>query len=125
MTLHIDGNDFPFQLLHSKQNHISFGGISQMAKTRKRSTDKDKSQNEPELHDEAAEQATDTAVAVEAPPAPREKPSEPASTGGQGNTGEDVASLDAETNARYEQVKGGKLYIKDLQQMDVQALHEI
>jgi transcription termination factor Rho len=38
---------------------------------------------------------------------------------------EDVASLDAETNAKYEQVKGGKLYIKDLQTMDVQKLHEI
>ena len=38
---------------------------------------------------------------------------------------DDVASFDAETNAKYEQVKGGKLYIKDLQQMDVLALHEI
>ena len=38
---------------------------------------------------------------------------------------EDVADFDAETNAKYEQVKGGKLYIKDLQQMDVLALHEI
>jgi transcription termination factor Rho len=44
---------------------------------------------------------------------------------GTGGTGEDVGSIDAETNAKYEQVKGGKLYIKDLQQMDVQALHEI
>jgi transcription termination factor Rho len=42
-----------------------------------------------------------------------------------GNTGEDVSSIDAETNAKYEQVKGGKLYIKDLQQMEVHALHEI
>ncbi len=39
--------------------------------------------------------------------------------------GEDVADFDAETNAKYEQVKGGKLYIKDLQQMDVPQLHEI
>jgi len=38
---------------------------------------------------------------------------------------DDVASLDAETNAKYEQVKGGKLYIKDLQTMDVHGLHEI
>jgi transcription termination factor Rho len=37
----------------------------------------------------------------------------------------DVGSLDAETNAKYEQVKGGKLYIKDLQMMDVHALHDI
>jgi transcription termination factor Rho len=42
-----------------------------------------------------------------------------------GSSGDDVASFDAETNAKYEQVKGGKLYIKDLQQMDVLALHEI
>ena len=38
---------------------------------------------------------------------------------------EDVASFDAETNAKYEQVKGGKLYIKDLQVMDIHGLHEI
>src|SRR5207237_3028192 len=38
---------------------------------------------------------------------------------------DDVSSFDAETNAKYEQVKGGKLFIKDLQQMDVLALHEI
>src|SRR5205814_3286973 len=43
------------------------------------------------------------------------------STGGS----EDVGSFDAETNAKYEQVKGGKLFIKDLQQMDVHQLHEI
>jgi transcription termination factor Rho len=44
---------------------------------------------------------------------------------GAGSTGEDVAHLDAETNAKYEQVKGGKLYIKDLQTMDVHKLHDI
>jgi transcription termination factor Rho len=70
------------------------------------------------------------------PPAPVEKASgNGASNGGasgggssggsSGGSGEDVASFDAETNAKYEQVKGGKLYIKDLQQMDVIALHEI
>ncbi len=38
----------------------------------------------------------------------------------------DVAvSMDAETNAKYEQVKGGKLYIKDLQVMDIHGLHDI
>ncbi len=40
-------------------------------------------------------------------------------------TGEDVGSFDAETNAKYEAVKGGKLYIKDLQQMEVHQLQEI
>jgi transcription termination factor Rho len=38
---------------------------------------------------------------------------------------DDVGDFDAETNAKYEQVKGGKLFIKDLQQMEVIALHEI
>ena len=33
--------------------------------------------------------------------------------------------MDAETNAKYEQVKGGKLYIKDLQTMDILGLHDI
>src|SRR5688500_18128132 len=42
-----------------------------------------------------------------------------------GQVGEDVASFDAETNAKYEQVKGGKLYIKDLQTMDIHSLHDI
>jgi transcription termination factor Rho len=46
--------------------------------------------------------------------------------GSSGSTGsEDVGSFDAETNAKYEQVKGGKLYIKDLQTMDIHGLHEI
>jgi transcription termination factor Rho len=36
---------------------------------------------------------------------------------------EDVSGVDAETNAKYESVKAGKLYIKELQQMDVEALH--
>jgi transcription termination factor Rho len=45
--------------------------------------------------------------------------------GGGGGQSEDVGSFDAETNAKYEQVKGGKLYIKDLQTMDVHGLHEI
>jgi transcription termination factor Rho len=49
----------------------------------------------------------------------------PGSSSGTGSTGEDVAHLDAETNAKYEQVKGGKLYIKDLQTMDVHKLHDI
>ena len=40
-------------------------------------------------------------------------------------TGEDVSSFDAETNAKYEQVKQGKLYIKDLQVMEVPDLQKI
>lgn len=38
---------------------------------------------------------------------------------------DDMAAIDAETNAKYENVKQQKLYIKDLQQMDVSALHKI
>jgi transcription termination factor Rho len=41
------------------------------------------------------------------------------------STGEDVAGIDAETNAKYENVKQQKLYIKDLQKMEVQDLHKI
>jgi transcription termination factor Rho len=63
--------------------------------------------------------ATATAVA---PPPPQQQQQPPQNTGGQG---EDVGSFDAETNAKYEQVKGGKLYIKDLQQMDIHKLHDI
>src|SRR5215212_9447149 len=99
-----------------------------MAKTRKRSQDKDKpQQSDPQMPDDAADESTaaaetTTATAVEAPPA-----EEPRKNEGHkgGSAGEDLSMVDAETNAKYEQVKGGKLYIKDLQQMDVQALHEI
>src|SRR5690349_19464930 len=45
--------------------------------------------------------------------------------GGGGGGSDDVGAIDAETNAKYEQVKSGKLYIKDLQQMDIHQLHEI
>ena len=38
---------------------------------------------------------------------------------------EGIAAMDEETNAKYELVKGGKLYIKDLQQMDAHQLHDI
>ncbi len=40
-----------------------------------------------------------------------------------GDTHDDVATIDAETNAKYEQVKKGDLYIKELQRMDVDKLH--
>ncbi|HWB52709.1 MAG TPA: transcription termination factor Rho [Tepidisphaeraceae bacterium] len=76
---------------------------------------------EPEERDESQETAgeeqsapTEAAVAV-APPPP--EPAAPVS--------EDVSAIDAETNAKYEQVKGGKLYIKDLQTMDMHDLHKI
>src|SRR4051794_38935737 len=98
-----------------------------MAKTKKRAPDKEKQSAEPQVEetsgaDEQAEE-TRTATAVEAPPA--EKPERKERTGGgdQQSSGggsqgsEDVSAIDAETNAKYEQVKGGKLYIKDLQQM--------
>src|SRR4029078_4228305 len=46
-------------------------------------------------------------------------------SGGASGARDDVASFDAETNAKDEQVKGGKLYHKDLQTMDIHGLHEI
>src|ERR1051325_10741976 len=78
---------------------------------------------EPEPKDEPQSPTeTATATAVEAPPAPRvDRPAEKPAGGGS----TDISSIDEETNARYEQVKGGKLYIRDLQQMDVHQLHEI
>jgi transcription termination factor Rho len=38
---------------------------------------------------------------------------------------DDESSIDAETHAKYEEVKRGDLHIKDLQKLDVHALHEI
>ena len=58
--------------------------------------------------------ATATATATAPPPA-----------AAAATASEDVGSFDAETNAKYEQVKGGKLYIRDLQTMDIHGLHEI
>src|SRR4249919_1309490 len=86
-----------------------------MAKSSPRSRRPQQSQPEPEVQEEVE---TPAATAVAPPPA---APA-PAATSA---TGEDVGALDAETNAKYEQVKGGKLYIKDLQQMDIHQLHEI
>ncbi|HQA43148.1 MAG TPA: Rho termination factor N-terminal domain-containing protein, partial [Phycisphaerae bacterium] len=36
-----------------------------------------------------------------------------------------VPAIDEETHQKYEEVKRGDLHIKDLQRLDVQALHEI
>src|SRR3954453_17559589 len=69
--------------------------------------------------------ATAVAPPDERPAQPQQQQHPPQKSGGGGGSGDDVASFDAETNAKYEQVKGGKLYIKDLQQMDVLALHDI
>src|SRR5690349_8597185 len=85
-------------------------------------------QSEPEQNEiqreTPAPAAAATAVAEQ--PAPAAQPqSQPPQSAPAGKAGEDVASFDAETNAKYEQVKGGKLYIKDLQQMDILGLHEI
>jgi len=35
------------------------------------------------------------------------------------------SAIDAETHAKYEEVKRGDLHIKDLQKLDVHALHDI
>src|SRR4051794_7594027 len=78
-------------------------------------------QMEPDPEELIESKPVATAVADAPPPAP----AAPAESKPSGGTGEDVSAIDAETNAKYEQVKGGKLYIKDLQQMDIIGLHEI
>src|SRR5438874_1108095 len=86
--------------------------------------DRDRDLDRPPVMDMADDEpVVAAATAVEqAPPPPAKQES---TGGGGGGTGEDVADFDQETNAKYEQIKGGKLYIKDLQQMDVHQLHEI
>src|SRR5580692_8012434 len=84
-----------------------------MAKSTPRTRRPASNVSDSEIRDEQSAAAT----AVEPPPAPAvEAPP---------TTGEDVGNIDAETNAKYEQVKGGKLYIKDLQTMDIHGLHDI
>ncbi len=85
---------------------------------------------------ESKTESAPTAVAVKkAPPGPAPTPGPMSNAPTRANQAapqptsasisEDVAQFDAETNAKYEQVKGGKLYIKDLQMMDVHKLHDI
>src|SRR6266850_1505632 len=83
--------------------------------------DRDRDLDRPPVMDMADDEPV-VAAATAVEPAPAPMAPEPKSSGG---TGEDVADFDQETNAKYEQVKGGKLYIRDLQQMDVHQLHEI
>src|SRR4051812_15409232 len=93
--------------------------------------DRDRDIDRPPVEMVDDEPVVAAATAVEPPPPPpvakQERPENNGGGGGgnTGNTGEDVADFDQETNAKYEQVKGGKLYIKDLQTMDVHQLHEI
>jgi len=97
-----------------------------------------KTKNEPAVVEEAREVAAE-AVAVAEPPAAKAAAApavkaakvekveevEKVEAAEQRAAGTDAATLDEETNAKYEQVKGGKLYIRDLQQMDVHELHDI
>jgi transcription termination factor Rho len=117
--------------------------------TKRRTSTRAAEQAEQPQAAEVTQQET-TAVAVEAPPveapapapaptpappapapkaeAPVEKPQKPEKAPEKAHkpdTGGDIAAIDEETNAKYEQVKGGKLYIRDLQKMDVAGLHEI
>ena len=96
-----------------------------MAKSQSRSRRPSSSQQHEQ--EEQAPQAA-AATAVEAPEEPKPVAPAPAPAPAPARApekGDDVASFDAETNAKYEQVKGGKLFIKDLQQMDTHQLHEI
>src|SRR5262245_57132750 len=78
-----------------------------------------------EMEDVVEEPAEETTTALEAPPPVAARPTPPPAENTATTTGEDVGAIDAETNAKYEQVKGQKLYIKDLQQMEVTGLHEL
>ena len=60
---------------------------------------------------------------AEEPDADADAPAPEKSAPPQGS--DDMAGIDSETNAKYEAVKQQKLYIKDLQQMEVQNLHKI
>jgi transcription termination factor Rho len=64
-------------------------------------------------------------IEPQAPKAQKEERPEHSDGNKAENKTEDVSVIDAETNAKYEAVKGGKLFIKDLQQMEVHQLHEI
>jgi transcription termination factor Rho len=86
--------------------------------------DRDRDLDRPPVMDMADDEPV-VAAATAVEPAPPPPAKQESTGGGTGGTGEDVADFDQETNAKYEQVKGGKLYIRDLQQMDVHQLHEI
>jgi transcription termination factor Rho len=98
-------------------------------RSRRPSQTHSQSHTEPEIHDDAPDDSGNTAVAIAPPPAaPAERPApveKPAPARVEPTPQSEVASMDAETNAKYEQVKGGKLYIKDLQTMDIMGLHDI
>jgi transcription termination factor Rho len=99
-----------------------------MAKsTRTRRSSSSAVEREPDEQLELTPAAPAAATAVAEPPAPAADP-EPVETRedrtpSQG--GEDIAAIDADTNAKYESVKQQKLYIKDLQKMEVSDLHKI
>lgn len=82
---------------------------------------------QPETPAVAVEQDPQTPRALVAPPAPAvpQEDDERDERDDRHERHEDVAVIDAETNAKYEAVKGGKLFIKDLQQMEVHQLHDI
>ncbi|HZZ44995.1 MAG TPA: transcription termination factor Rho [Tepidisphaeraceae bacterium] len=83
---------------------------------------------ETEPQQEIATTVVDEPVVMEAPtvaPEPERMPEPPVVQSDRPQGNDDISSIDAETNAKYEQVKGGKLFIKDLQVMDIHQLHEI
>jgi len=86
----------------------------------------DAAQTAPAAGEGVAGQSADVQGAVQNGEPASQQSSSPASEQPRSETGGDtIAVLDEETNRRYEQIKGGKLYIRDLQQMDVHQLHEI
>ena len=95
--------------------------------TRESRTDRDEIRRDDSRRDDARSDRDTRAERPERTDRPRAESRDDgdARPSGGSSAGDDVASFDAETNAKYEQVKGGKLYIKDLQTMDVHGLLEI
>src|SRR5437667_7854094 len=102
-------------------SHTPFTEASPMAKSKARKGGQHPHHNQPEadMPDEETQKPIATAVEEQPQSGGEER------KGGGGGGSDDISAIDAETNAKYEQVKSGKLYIKDLQQMDIHQLHEI
>ena len=85
---------------------------SSRSKTTRKKASAPQPEPEPEPEDQPQSEVAVVNEDAEAPPARRPRH-------------QDTSGIDAETHAKYEQVKRGELHIKDLQKMTVAELHEI
>ncbi|MCH7721310.1 MAG: transcription termination factor Rho [Planctomycetes bacterium] len=96
--------------------------------TKKRATSSRSKAPAPQAASVADEESTgapgaEVAVAAAEPEAPTADSSNPGN--GDDGGGADLAVLDAETHAKYEEIKRGDIHIKQLQKMTVVELHEL